>query len=160
MNTQIKTFDYQSREYAKALILRDQVLRHPLGLSFTEAELKKDEHDVHFGLFDDETILACLILTETENNRMKMRQVAVDENYQGKGLGKQLSLAAEEYALTKGFTVMFCHARKTAAPFYLSLGYRIVGPEFTEVNIPHYVMEKDLQACRPPEQFPKDISNI
>ena len=144
MTTHIKTFAYHSADYAKALNLRDQVLRQPLGLSFTEAELKKDENDTHFGLFEGETILACLILTETENKRMKMRQVAVDIRYQGKGLGKKLSLAAEQYALNKGFNVMFCHARKTAAPFYQSLGYSIVGDEFVEVNIPHYIMQKNL----------------
>lgn len=147
MNTLIRTFNYHSPDYAKALTLRNSILRQPLGLTFTEAELKKDEHDVHFGLFDGEKILACLILTETENKRMKMRQVAVDTAYQGIGLGKELSLAAEKYALQKGFTVMFCHARKAAAPFYRKLGYRIAGDEFTEVNIPHYIMEKNLKSA-------------
>jgi predicted GNAT family N-acyltransferase len=145
MTSTIKTFEYNSPDYVKALKLRDRVLRKPLGLSFTEAELKKDEHDTHFGLFEGGTILACLILTETEDKQMKMRQVAVDDQYQGRGLGKELSLAAEKYAAGKGFTLMFCHARKTAAPFYQKLGYRIVGDEFTEVNIPHYVMEKELR---------------
>ena len=75
---------------------------------------------------------------------MKMRQVAVDDKHQGIGLGKKLSEAAEQYAIERGFKVMFCHARKTAAPFYQSMGYKIVGNEFVEVNIPHYVMEKEL----------------
>ena len=145
MTTLIKTFAYKSADYDKALHLRDRVLRQPLGLKFTPEELKKDEHDTHFGLFNGETILACLILTETENKRMKMRQVAVDDQYQGHGLGKELSLAAEQYALQKGFDVMFCHARKSAAPFYQKLRYSIVGDEFVEVNIPHYVMEKKLE---------------
>jgi predicted GNAT family N-acyltransferase len=36
------------------------------------------------------------------------------------------------------------HARKTATGFYEKLGYKIVGKEFTELNIPHYNMEKPL----------------
>ena len=144
MSRQIKTFTYQSPEYVQALKLRDKILRKPLGLQFTKAELQKDEHDIHFGLFEDEKIVACLTLTQTENGRMKMRQVAVDDNTQGKGLGSQLSLAAEKHAAENGFTVMFCHARKAASGFYLKLGYKIVGDEFTEVNIPHYLMEKQL----------------
>ena len=146
MTILIKSFDYHSTDYAKALLLRDRVLRQPLGLKFTEEELKKDKNDVHFGLFNGDDIVACLILTDAGNKRMKMRQVAVDGQYQGKGLGKSLSFAAEKYALEHGFTAMFCHARKTAAPFYQNLGYHIVGDEFTEVNIPHYTMEKDLLA--------------
>ena len=144
MSRQIKTFAYQSPEYVQALKLRDKILRKPLGLQFTEAELKKDEYDIHYGLFDDGKIVACLTLTGTENGRMKMRQVAVDDNTQDKGFGSQLSLAAEKHAAENGFTVMFCHARKAASGFYLKLGYKIVGDEFTEVNIPHYLMEKQL----------------
>ncbi|HLP21758.1 MAG TPA: GNAT family N-acetyltransferase [Chitinophagales bacterium] len=140
----IKTFAYQSPEYHLALQLRDKVLRKPLGLKFTPEELKKDEHDLHFGLFENGACKACLTLTKAENGRMKMRQVAVDEAEQGQGLGKKLSLAAEKYAHENGYQTMFCHARKVATPFYLKLGYTIVGDEFTEVNIPHYLMEKKL----------------
>lgn len=144
MGHPIKIFSYHSVEYKQALQLRDKILRKPLGLQFTEAELKKDEHDIHFGLFDAEKILACLTLTKAENGRMKMRQVAVDDVAQGKGLGSELSLAAEKFALENGYNIMFCHARKAASNFYLKLGYEIIGDEFMEVNIPHYVMEKKL----------------
>ena len=144
MNTAIKIFTYHSHEYKQALQLRDRILRKPLGLVFTEAELQKDEHDIHFGLFNGDKIIACLTLTKTENDRMKMRQVAVDDAVQGKGFGKKLSLAAEKYAAENGYHTMFCHARAVAAPFYQKLGYHIIGDEFTEVNIPHFVMEKHL----------------
>jgi|ERR1043165_274265 predicted GNAT family N-acyltransferase len=144
MNPVVKTFRYKSPEYDAALELRDKILRKPLGLVFTEDELKKDAHDIHMGLFDGDRVLACLTLTETPDGRMKMRQVAVDDAVQGTGLGSKLSTAAEQLAKERGFNTMFCHARKVAAPFYLKLGYQIVGDEFTEVNIPHYVMEKQL----------------
>ena len=144
MKYQIKIFDYHSSQYKLALQLRDRVLRQPLGLKFTPEELKKDEEDSHFGLFDGDVVLACLTLTKSENGRMKMRQVAVDDSFQGKGLGRELSAAAEAYAIKQGFKTMFCNARKTAVPFYQKLGYKIVGDEFVEVNIPHYLMEKNL----------------
>lgn len=141
---QIKSFCQNSEEYRQALSLRYKILRVPLGLEFTDEELKKDELDLHFGIFENGKILACLILTECESGTVKMRQVAVDDNLQGKGLGSELSLAAERYSKERGFKTMFCHARKAAVPFYLKLGYKIIGDEFTEVNIPHYVMEKEL----------------
>jgi predicted GNAT family N-acyltransferase len=141
---QVKTFAYHSPEYFEALALRDRVLRQPLGLKFTEAELKKDETDVHFGVSENGKIIACLILSEDGNKQMKMRQVAVAAHCQNKGVGSLLSKAAEEYARQKGFEIMFCHARKTAVPFYEKLGYVISGSEFTEVNIPHFKMQKQL----------------
>ncbi len=74
-----------------------------------------------------------------------MRQVAVDDGKQGTGLGKKLSLAAEAYAAENGFSVVYCNARKTAAPFYEKLGYKIVSDEFVEVGIAHFIMEKKLE---------------
>jgi predicted GNAT family N-acyltransferase len=39
---------------------------------------------------------------------------------------------------------MILHARATAVPFYLRLGYTVVGEPFEEVGIPHRGMEKAL----------------
>ena len=41
-----------------------------------------------------------------------------------------------------GFTLM--HARANAVGFYEKMGYKVIGDEFIEVTIPHYVMEKRL----------------
>ena len=141
----IRIFTYGSADYKLAVALRYQELRKPLGLQFTEAELQKDEHDVHLGLFDEnKNILACLTLTNSGHGKLKVRQVATDSAQQGKGLGRKLSDAAEIYAKQHGYHTMYCHARKVASPFYLKLGYKIVSDEFAEVGIPHYVMEKAL----------------
>lgn len=142
---EIKIFLHSSSEYQKALQLRTDVLRTPLGLKFTQEELEKDKVDIHFGLFDSTEILACLTLTNGTDSRMKMCQVAVNPNFQGRGLGKQLAIAAENYAKQNGFDYMFCHARETAVDFYKSLGYKVVSEKFTEVNIPHFAMEKLLK---------------
>ncbi len=144
LNRRIKILSCPSPEYTKALQLRYRILRVPLGLEFTTDELEKDKQDVHLGLFENDKILACITLTRSENKRMKMRQVAVEEAEQGKGLGRKLSAAGEKYALENGFEIMFCNARKTAVPFYESMGYQIVSDEFVEVNIAHYTMEKKL----------------
>jgi len=145
MEFPVRIFDYGSPEYDSSVQLRYRILRVSLGLTFTPEELKKDEHDIHFGLFNAGEIVACLILSPQNYGRIKMRQVAVEDKLQGKGLGKQLSIAAEDYARLKGFKTVFCHARSVAAPFYQKLGYSIVGGEFTEVGIPHFEMEKQLQ---------------
>ena len=73
-----------------------------------------------------------------------MRQVAVDDTKQGKGIGSALLQFSETFAQLKGYASIHCHARKTAVPFYLKHGYTIIGDEFTEVNIPHVYMEKLL----------------
>jgi GNAT superfamily N-acetyltransferase len=63
---------------------------------------------------------------------------------QGKGVGRALMIFAENIARDLGYRRLCMHARSTAVGFYQKLGYRTAGNEFTEVTIPHYVMEKDL----------------
>jgi predicted GNAT family N-acyltransferase len=43
-----------------------------------------------------------------------------------------------------GFTKLVMHARDTAIGFYSKCGYRVVGNEFYEVGLKHFVMEKEL----------------
>lgn len=140
----IKVFKQSDPEYLLSLILRYKILRIPLGLTFSSSDLAKDKYDTHLGIFEGEAILATLILTAMPNGTVKMRQVAVDDQQQSKGLGKMLVNFADDYAKSKGFKLIHCHARDTAKNFYLKQGYSIVGDEFTEVGIKHYYMEKHL----------------
>jgi GNAT superfamily N-acetyltransferase len=70
--------------------------------------------------------------------------MAVPNNMQGKGIGRALMIFAENIARDLGYRKLCMHARKTAVGFYQKLGYSITGDEFTEVTIPHYIMEKTL----------------
>ncbi|MDX1912177.1 MAG: GNAT family N-acetyltransferase, partial [Saprospiraceae bacterium] len=89
-------------------------------------------------------IIGVLLLTPLINNEIKMRQVAVAPELQGKGVGAALVNASEEEARRRGFEKMVLNARETAVPFYLRLGYKKIGERFEEVTIPHYKMEKTL----------------
>jgi GNAT superfamily N-acetyltransferase len=63
---------------------------------------------------------------------------------QGKGIGRALMQFAENLARDHGYRTLTMHARKNAVGFYEKMGYRVKGPEFLEVSIPHYEMEKEL----------------
>jgi predicted GNAT family N-acyltransferase len=43
-----------------------------------------------------------------------------------------------------GYRIMSMHARKPTVPFFEKMGYKIHGPEFMEITIPHYEMVKEL----------------
>lgn len=141
---ELRIFKQSDPEYLLSLILRYKILRIPLGLTFSSADLAKDNDDVHIGAFDNDVLLGSLILTDMGDGTVKMRQVAVDDIHQSRGLGKSLVRYADDYARTKGYKLIHCHARDTAKEFYLKQGYKVVGDEFTEVGIKHYYMEKVL----------------
>jgi len=140
----LKQIDHGTREYQQMVNLRNEILRKPLGLSFTPEELAKEKEDILIGAFDDDQMLACCMLTREEHNCLRLRQMAVQNNLQGKGIGASMMNFAEILARDKGYKKLIMHARETAIGFYEKLGYKVVGDRFTEVTIPHYVMEKKL----------------
>ncbi len=140
----IKQIDHASKEYYQMVNLRMEILRKPLGLSFTEDELAKEKNDILIGVFDEEKILACCLLTTINNSTVKLRQMAVQNNLQRKGIGASIIHFAETLASDKGYKKLMMHARDTAIGFYEKFGYKVFGEQFIEVNVPHHVMEKKL----------------
>lgn len=140
----LKLIDYGSREYEQMVQLRNDILRKPLGLTFTREELDKEIEDILIGAFEDDKMLGCCMLIETEPGTVRLRQMAVSNNLQGKGIGRAMMQFAENIARDRGFRKITMHARKSATGFYEKLGYSISGGEFEEVTLPHVVMEKQL----------------
>lgn len=125
--------------------LRNEILRKPLGLALLAEELEKEKDDVLMGAFeDDERLLGCCLLTKMDQTTIRLRQMAVPNSMQGKGIGRALMIFAENIARDQGYKRLTMHARKTALGFYQKLGYSVTGNEFLEVTIPHYIMEKAL----------------
>jgi len=124
--------------------LRNEMLRKPLGLHFTKDELDEEKNDILMGAFEDDRLLGCCLLTRIDSSTVRLRQMAVPSGMQGKGIGRALTIFAENIARDLGYKRLLMHARITAIGFYQKLGYGIIGDEFTEVTIPHYIMEKSL----------------
>ena len=139
-----KIIDHGSKEYRQMIDLRYQVLRKPLGLTFTEEDLAAEKNDILLGCFEDEDLEACCVLTKTDPKTVRLRQMAVGSGLQGKGIGRILMNYAENIARDHGYKRLTMHARKSAVGFYEKNGYNICSDEFNEVTIPHYVMEKEL----------------
>ncbi len=140
----LRLIDYGSPEYEQMLRLRYEMLRKPLGLSFKEDELEKEKGDVLMGAFEDDRILGCCLLTPEGSGTLRLRQMAVPNNLQGKGIGRALMIFAENIARDMGYRTLMMHARLTAIGFYEKLGYVKKDGEFTELTIPHVIMEKKL----------------
>lgn len=137
--------DFATPEYDDTVRLRDKILRAPLNLTFSEEDLAKEYSDIHLAAYDEAWILrGCLVLTPKANQVVKMRQVAVDFDEQGKGVGRALVKKSEVVARQNGFERIELSARDTAVPFYEKLDYQVEGDVFEEVSIAHFKMVKNL----------------
>jgi predicted GNAT family N-acyltransferase len=140
----IREIQYNSDEYRQELTLRDEVLRKPLGMSLFDENLEADEQDTHCSAFCNGQLVGTLLLKRVSLTEVKMRQVAVSEQFQSRKIGSKLVVFAEEFARSCGYKTMVLHARKTAVEFYLKQGYQKHGNQFIEVGIAHYEMSKNL----------------
>ena len=140
----IATATKASHEYAQVWQLREEVLRQPLGMSLKDEDLSMDAEDLIFIAISGDKVVGCLMLHELSPTLVKLRQMAVYDNWQGKNIGRMLVEAAEKYSFGHGYKKITLHARIVARGFYEKLGYVAHGGTFSEVGIEHVVMEKGL----------------
>jgi ribosomal protein S18 acetylase RimI-like enzyme len=139
-----REYAFGSADYRAAVYLREAVLRQPLGLTLTPADFAGEDTSFHLGCFAEGKLVGTLILFPLDARVLKMRQVAVAPQWQGRGVGTKLVAFAESFAAARGFTTIIAHARGTARSFYRKLGYREEGELFPEQGIPHIAIRKNL----------------
>lgn len=139
-----KQFAYESKDYVAALKLREQVLRVPLGLTLSEQDVALEDQQLHFGMFEQEQLIACVLFRPINSDLVKLRQMTVAPEEQGNGVGRTMLEQAEAEVKKLGFNEIDMAARVTAKDFYLKLGYETAGEEFEHAGIPHIKMYKIL----------------
>lgn len=143
-NMGLKIIDHGSSEYQKMIQLRYAILRQPLGLTFSQEELDQEGNHILIAAFDEDVILGCCMLIKKDRQTLQLRQMAVQNNLQGKGIGASIMAFVENISRDRGFKKVIMHARDSAIGFYEKFGYKAKGDPFMELNIPHIMMEKNI----------------
>jgi N-acetylglutamate synthase-like GNAT family acetyltransferase len=86
----IKILDHGSKDYQKMVEMRYNILRKPLGITFSPEELAREKEDILIGCFEEDKLEGCCLLTKTNPTTVKLRQMAVTSGLQGKGIGRVL----------------------------------------------------------------------
>lgn len=133
-------------EFEKILELRYTILRAPWNQSKASATDEKENESYNAYILSPEgEVIACGRLQENENKVGQIRYMAVDANWQGKGLGKTILEALETKAKELGFKKIELQARENALEFYKSNTYSIDEKSFLLWGqIQHYKMSKIL----------------
>ncbi len=141
----IRRTNTSDAKYQQVYDLREEVLRKPIGLSLKNEDLSADALDIIFVAEVDDKIIGCVMLQHTADSKsLKLRQMAVYDDWQGKNVGRKLIEAAEAYSAAQKKKRIVLHARVIAVPFYEKQGYAITSDYFFEVGIPHVIMQKEL----------------
>ncbi len=138
--------DFGSSRYDDLVQLRYKILLEPLGLKFLDMHRNKEAGYLHIGCIEslDDALVGGLILAPVNNEEIRMMQVAVDNKYQGEGIGRELVRYAEHRAKEAGYSRIVMHAMLSVVNFYEKLGYRQEGEIFEENGITFARMVKNL----------------
>ncbi|WP_018664532.1 GNAT family N-acetyltransferase [Heyndrickxia acidiproducens] len=109
-----------------------------------EEEIDEFENDcTHFVLYDGEDPAGAGRF-RIAGGAGKVERICILSRYRGKGAGRILMLAIEDFAQKQGVSHLKLNAQVHAIPFYEKLGYTITSGEFLDAGIPHKAMEKSI----------------
>ena len=127
--------------------LRQKVLRPHQTLEELVHPGEKHPATGAFGAFaGDEMVGTLLVFPETRAGstsgaQWRLVAMAVDPDYQRRGIGAALISACLDYIMARGGDEVWCHGRTKVIDFYEAMGFMPDGPEWVdEYTGPHYVM--------------------
>ncbi len=144
MDARFVEIDHGSQLYRDERTLRNAILRVPLGMDLTHEDASWEEDARHFGMVIADDLIGCAIVLGDSDGQMRLKQMAVHERFQGKGVGAALICQIENAIRSAHAIDVVLHARETAVGFYRKLSYRTSGSSFMEIGVPHIKMMKEL----------------
>lgn len=139
-----KICTYGDSLYLRALAVRDEILRKPLGLTFSNRDVKEEANHHFLVALDGAKVVGTSQWFRKEEEVIRIKQVSVLYDYQSKGVGRLMNEFIEQWCDNNQVKTIELHARKVAFGFYSRLGFEFVGEEFLEVDIPHKKMMKKI----------------
>lgn len=144
MDIQFKTVAYGSPEYNALLVVREEVLRRPMGQTLSAQDVEGEEEQIHIiGLLDNK-IVCGLVAKIIGPEQWQFRQIYVVEALQGQGVGYSLLHYGEALAQLEGVKQIVIHSRIEIAGFYAKCGYTYTDSEYFDSSVPHRIMIKDI----------------
>ncbi len=130
--------DMQHPLYQDERELRNIILLRPIGIPDFGWEMY-DSNSWHFAAVSNSKIVGCVLLVQLDQTlgKSQLIQMAVDKNWQGKGVGKQLVNTLIKFAKTQRISEIDIHSRADVTSFYEALGFNSYGAIFEEVGVQH-----------------------
>ncbi len=134
-----------SKEFEEYDLFRWEILRKPIGKSIESLKDNYEDSSYHLIGVIDNKIIACGRLHFNSDNEAQIRYMAIDENFQRKGIGVKIIELLEAEAKKKRINKIVLNSRNHVIEFYEKSCYKVVKKyEGSDTGIPHTTMEKIL----------------
>ncbi|MEJ5262285.1 MAG: GNAT family N-acetyltransferase [Ignavibacterium sp.] len=132
-------------EFFKYYDLRWRILRAPWNQPKGSEQDELEGQAIHIIAVEDEKIVGCGRAHFNTEDEAQIRYMAVENNWQGKGVGKLILDELEKRVIEKGAKKIILHARENVVKFYEKNGYKILKPSHTLFGeIKHFLMIKNF----------------
>ena len=133
-------------QIAAIIDLRYDILRKPWNQPKETSSDGMEDTAINAFILDNGKVIACGRLQDNGEGLGQIRYMAVDSDYQGKGLGKLIVIKLEEEARKINLQTIELQARENAVEFYKSQGYVVKETSFKLWDIiQHYLMTKEIK---------------
>ncbi len=125
--------------------LRWRILRAPWYQPKGSEQDELEGQAIHIIAVENEKIIGCGRAHFNNNEEAQIRYMAVEKDWQGKGIGKKILDELENKVIEKGAKKIILHARENVVNFYKRNGYKVVKPSHTLFGeIKHFLMMKEI----------------
>jgi len=145
MNEIIFKTPTNQKEFKEYDLFRWKILRKPIGKNISSLKDNFEKSAFHLIGIKEEEIVACGRLHFNNKDEAQVRYMAVAQNLQGIGIGKEVLRLLEKNAKKNNAKKIVLNARDHAIDFYKVSGYTIVKKYYgSDTDIPHTTMEKNI----------------
>ncbi|WP_290664722.1 GNAT family N-acetyltransferase [Ignavibacterium sp.] len=133
------------KEFFDYYDLRWRILRAPWNQPKGSEQDELEGRAIHIIAVENNKIVGCGRAHFNSDEEAQIRYMAVENEWQGKGVGKLILDELEKRVIEKGAKKIILHARENVVKFYERNGYKLVKQSHTLFGvIPHYLMEKEF----------------
>lgn len=133
------------KEFFDYYDLRWRILRAPWNQPKGSEQDELEGRAIHIIAVENNKIVGCGRAHFNSDEEAQIRYMAVENEWQGKGVGKLILDELEKRVIEKGAKKIILHARENVVKFYERNGYKLVKQSHTLFGVvPHYLMEKEF----------------
>ena len=135
----------KKKEFKQYFDLRWRILRAPWNEPVGSERDNIEDDCFHIMATDDGKVIGVGRLQYNSSDEAQIRYMAVDEHYEGNGIGTSIVNALEQEAARTKHKLVVLDARKPAVGFYEKLGYKVTEESYLLFGeIQHFKMVKHL----------------
>ncbi len=132
-------------EYDAECMLRWEVLGKPNGLPPGSEVVPEDKHSLHLIAMEGKQIVGCICFSAETQGAGQVFQMALSEDYRGRGFGRKLLHTLEQQLFKQGVRDVYVYAQQEVEGFYSKMGYHSEGESIKRNGAACRLMKKSIR---------------